>query len=477
MIQQIDNSLKNHFPDTIIENGAKGYKNAAKWDEITYFLLDLFNYKQNNISVGLNSLSNQTFQNIIFQQMFLFIEDTIPSLQIYQPKLFNDELLKKICLDIVIPSIIPNDEKLRIAKEISITQNAGKSDYQGMKCFFCGCGETKTATASLIGRGTEKFSNQLIGGKNLGDPNKAYVCSLCEFEALLRYMILGTIPQESILITPEFCISPNIYQEWRSEITRLINIQKSNVTILNNQTLAQIYQNIAQLGDISYHNLGAGYLISNTILGNEKKKKLIKCFSSKFQTIEAFNELFGSEYREFNSLVDDVFHGKMWDESFNQFLPKSEDVNFVYDSPNFIIILIQIPFGTKEPESQAFLRKLQIGILISILFNARVKFLDSLNPILPNILNKIIDLSFTPLSKDLLFKLVGTDQITLVNRMKLLQKICIYTTIESRFEKTESDFLLKYLKEPRGRILNKFFQKEEDRKQINSNLLALLSNL
>ncbi len=473
MNAELDSIIFTRYNPIMLQKGQRGSAGTANWENIVPFLIEIFQGKNKDLS----GLTDRTYIERISERMITTLNDCFKLVKKYQPKLIEDHVLDDLILDVITPKFIPLEGQIKKAQDLSSFYQESKTNFRTMTCFFCGNSDTEPAIAGLIGDGSEKFSNQLEGGKTLGSSNKAYVCRLCKMESILRYLSLGKIPKECILIAPEMNMGLELKKKWASEIKLFIQAQNSALSVLNDKTLAQTYELIAISGAPTMSSLDGKYLIDNAILGKEKLSRMKIAFEKDYDNkIDDFNVVFNKSYRNFEEVVIDIYHGNLWDDSFKNQIPPSTQMNFLYETPSYILILAQYPIGSNDPKSQAYLRKMQISLLLSIIFSGRVKLIDSLNPIFPNELENMIEIPKTPLSNQLLTRLIKTTIVSLHNRMELLQKICVLTTLEQNIgEKAESDFLLKYIKESRGRILNKLVQTME--KTPTPKLITLLNQL
>ncbi|MHA1756266.1 MAG: hypothetical protein ACTSVV_05810, partial [Promethearchaeota archaeon] len=141
-----------------------------------------------------------------------------------------------------------------------------------------------------------------------------------------------------------------------------------------------------------------------------------------------------------------------------------------------IIILLRFELkDTDEPESSGYIKKMFYGILLSIIFNARIKFINNLNPIMLNQqIRNIVDIPKTALYDSIAKCIIPDRKIMLHNRDSILLKISSLMALQNMIENSENDFLLNYMKYSRGFILNKLIQRKE---KINkSDLLRILEN-
>jgi hypothetical protein len=137
--------------------------------------------------VGNLGLSDKKREEIVKETVKIFREATakaVEEVEVELPSLKSP--LQSLLAEVSVPRIETSDWK-----EAYEEYGSGKKKGTPV-CPLCGSKTDKLGISSLIGDGTESFSNMLPGGTVVGGENKVKVCDLCEFEAKLRSLVMGS---------------------------------------------------------------------------------------------------------------------------------------------------------------------------------------------------------------------------------------------------------------------------------------------
>ncbi|MHA1249864.1 MAG: hypothetical protein ACTSRP_07730 [Candidatus Helarchaeota archaeon] len=470
--QKIIERLNYYFPRIDLTTIRQGYANTASKINKFEMLFKLWELEDNTLIIAKTPEEIQDFE----EKLIKFLEDIFDLVEQYKQPLITTNMLNDLLLDIEYTSIGNlKDNYQQLAIELRDAYLAGKSNKTSRSCFLCGLKYFQDAINERIGDGPRKFANRLIGGKRVGDGHQAGVCMLCECEATLRKVIMGSLAQELILITPELNMSWELRRIWAKEIDEFIKTQWRGISLLSDKNLYKVIRELAHAGNNIVKNLDARWIASNSIIAKEKRKKIIKLLKKEYDKIEEFNKSFRTNFQNFEVLVDAIYKGEWWDEDMSTFIEPASQIQYFYETPNYLIILSRYEFKDKdEPESAGYIKRLFFGILLSIIFNARIKFVKTLNPILNQQIRNIVEIPKTALFDSIVKCIMYDRKIMLHNRYSILKRVSSLMALQSMISNPENDFLLNYMKYSRGFILNKLLQREE---RINrTELLSILEN-
>jgi len=461
--------LQKYFPFLTLDILKSGYANSARFDKKLNLFLESWRDNKKNLLIK-NTVGNVTFVNNLSN----VLEDIYDFVKSNRPPLIDKKVVDFLLLDVNHPMITPKIETSNMFEKINMSFQLDKTDSDSFNCFFCHLPSIDVVKSDLVGDGSQKFSNQLVGGKIFGKEHKARFCCVCRLEAILRKILVGQKPAEIILLVPEINMGPELRERWKKEIQTFQTSRKRDISLVNSITLRKVIKMIATADSPTFLELDGSWVARNIIVGNEKRKKRVKILKENYDNIKNFNNAYNTKFKSFEEVVDAIFKLEWWEDDLETFFEPATQINYVYETPNYLLMLLRFEYKeNEEPTSSAYLRKLVLGILISLIFNCKVKFIKNLNPVLHHEFKGIVTISDTPIIHDLnkIFNPEGI--ITLHNRWKVLKHLTILMTLENEFEKPEKDFLLKYMKYSRGFILNKLRQQ----KKVSDEILDLLGKL
>ncbi len=469
--QHIEKLVQKYFPFINYDLITRGYANVAKKTDKINMLVDF--WKKSSEELWITSLGGiENFQKNVLS----LLDEIYDEVRENKPTLITMDMIDDLLMDVSYSSM--GDMK-HLYKDTAVALEeaylAGKQDKKNRACFFCGLKYYNDAIKEKIGEGPRKFSNKLIGGKRVTSGHQAGVCKLCESEATLRKIIMGTLPSEIILLTPELNMGIEMRHAWEKDIKVFINSRAQGISLLNEKTLSKVIKQIALADEGIIKDINAKWISENIIIGKEKRKKYLQDLKENYGDINEFNKMFETHFGSYKDLLNDVLMGDWWHENLIGVMEPAGQVEYLYQTPNYILIFLRFELKNKdEPNSSGYIKKLFYGILLSIIFNARIKFIESLNPILHYELENIVSTLKTALTDSINKCINPDDMIAFHNRFVILKRIASLMALEEMFSKPENDFLLKYMKYSRGFILNKIRIQET---RINmGDLLNILEN-
>ncbi|MHA1279496.1 MAG: hypothetical protein ACTSQI_18230 [Candidatus Helarchaeota archaeon] len=462
--------LQKYFPFVDFSLLDAGSASTAKKINKLQMLLAL--WKKNSDELLITSLEGrrQFEENLIH-----FLDELYEDIRNFKEPLISSDMVKDLLLDIshsALGSSISSYKQL--AQELENAYFQGKEKTENRSCFFCGLKYYNDAIKERIGEGPRKFSNKLIAGKRIGSRHQAGICSLCETEGTLRKIIMGALPAETILISPELNMSPEVRRYWAQEIRTFVEFRRGGVSLLNDKTLSKVIEEIALMHEDTIQDINAKWISENLIFSKKKINRIRKGIQEDYADINEFNNDFESEFKNFEELVVSILTHRWWHPDLEEIIPPASEIEYLYETPNYLFIFLKFKFKDKDaPESAGYLKRLFFGILLSILFNARVKFTFNLNPILHSELEGLVSVPETSLI-DIINRCINPhNEILFDNRFEVLKRLSSLIALQNKLGDTENDFLLKYMKYSRGFILNKLRTKQI---RISNDLVRLLNN-
>ncbi|MHA1265537.1 MAG: hypothetical protein ACTSRS_09910 [Candidatus Helarchaeota archaeon] len=462
--------LQKYFPFahfTLLDSGS-----ANTASKLNKFIMLINFWKKNSTELLITSLEGrEQFEN----RLNGYLDELYEDVKEYKENLIPVEMVEDLLLDIshsALGSLISSYKK--VSQELESAYLQGKERAENRSCFFCGLKYFNDAIKERIGEGPRKFSNKLIGGKRIGSRHQAGICSLCETEATLRKIIMGAVPAEIILVAPEINMSPEIRRYWANEIKTFMEFRRGSVSLLNDKTLSKAIEEIALMHEDTVQDINAKWISKNLIFSKTKINRIKKELQEDYDSIDEFNEYFDSNFNNFEELVKAILTQQWWHPDLEAIIPPASEIEYLYETPNYFFIFLKFELKDKDaPESAGYLKRLFFGILLSILFNARVKFITNLNPILFSEIAGLVSVPETSLI-DIIDKCINPDKIiTFTNRFEILKRLSSLIGLQNHLKNTENDFLLKYMKFSRGFILNKLRAKQV---KISNDLIKILNN-
>lgn len=252
-------------------------------------------------------------------------------------------------------------------------------------CPLCGSEADNLGVAALIGDGTESFSNMLPGGSTIGGENKVKICNLCEFEAKLRSLIMGSGSVDVFYIIPQCIIAPNLSDYFWTEAKK-----KLELGCMSGSEIPSIYDlySWAQIvidGGFK-ENISKSFIeiLQSTVENACKDKKIRKLVKTALEehyegSLENLKEFTGLNISTIEDVITLVFEG---DTDIIEALGIEESLKTrpkvgVALSNNYVVLLFSDRLRKRvqrkdEPETTYLLRKLFVALIISEMFSASV---------------------------------------------------------------------------------------------------------
>ncbi|MHA1758177.1 MAG: hypothetical protein ACTSVV_15490, partial [Promethearchaeota archaeon] len=330
--------LENYFPYIDLESIKNGYANTASKINKLNMLIKLWKLNEENLLITDNKYLRDFEDRIIN-----FLNDIYHIAEPYKEQLITNEMLYDLLFDIEYTEIGTFKENyIKIINELQNAYFEGKSNKENRACFICGLKYYQDAIKERIGEGPRKFANKLIGGKAIGSGHQAGICKLCECESTLRKILMGNLIQELILITPELNMSWELRRVWSNQIDEFLKTRWKGISILNEKNIQQIVKSLAIQGNELIKKIDAHWIASNIIVSKKKKNDIIETLKKIFQNdITKFNESFNTEFQNFETIVDEIYNNNWWHEDLANIIEPATQIQFFYETPNYIIILLR----------------------------------------------------------------------------------------------------------------------------------------
>jgi len=265
-----------------------------------------------------------------------------------------------------------------------IWENYKKGKHRGSPvCVLCGGSPYETATASLIGSGTESFSNFLMAGTSIGGENKIRLCLLCSYEARIRSLLLPNAA-EVIYVFPQVAGGEETWNRWQQSADALINDMESNGI----SPLTQ-WSQWAEKIESNRINEPVSTILAEITLSQQKRhiRNVERILKEEYSSVEEVPEIWGTpnvEVKRFIDLAEKVVREEIepnpeFKEVMRRKLGEMSRARIIYRCPNYLLILSSIPIrrgrGTQqESETASFLRKTFVGAILARLFLGAVVF-------------------------------------------------------------------------------------------------------
>ena len=400
------------------------------------------------------------------------------------PPLIEDEVFAGLISDIKhLPVDLASGEEVRkISESVATRYRKGKSSTERL-CNLCSLEGAVDAPAGLFGDGSEKFSNTLEGGANIGARKKAQVCRLCMLEGTLRAFFFGSPPYGTFLLFTDISLSPDGFTLWSNAINDTVRTEHVGLGIGRSWNMRKVYEHLSH---------------GNTL---DTSSELVRLMSATKQDVKGLAD-FLSDNREFpdevdyealvNGDINSTFEAiasaylkgliEIDKHLMNDYDPKYRSQRSSYFTANHAITFLKdAPREEKdEAPSTSALRIQLMALILSDIFHARVVFVEGYQPFTQFDIDGMIRIEM-PAPAENAFRSLGlSPRIRLHELPHTLKRLASVTRLAMTFVKgLGKDRLLRLSSMNRGAILrrveidskNKMTSKE---KQL---LLELLDNL
>ena len=385
------------------------------------------------------------------------------------------ENLSDLVKDIAYPYVhLETENPIQLAQKLEGEYSSPKRDAKEIQCFLCNNSASEVAIASLIGEGSEKFTNFLAAGKPIRGDYKAKICPLCVEEAKLRNIFFSRPPEEVFVLAPERMMSPEAHELWSREVNTLLFQISLGIDIMSSWTLGGILKGLIQ-GKIPPH-IEAKWLIKHLRISKKQLKALadgLNAFYDNPSEIPAKNldralKNFESFEEAAKAYLSEEIELGIEDKIKLQEIQRKFDkqIHLHYTTPGLLLIFRPYKLGERDETSVCrMIRQLFVSLLLSELFIAKVTILPNFSPInkvtsrgcseIPSIpLRHVIHAWFS----------IDRDYISILDRLDLLKRtssvLALYEFIrsDSRLKPTNNE-LVELATMIRGKLLRKITEK------------------
>jgi hypothetical protein len=250
-------------------------------------------------------------------------------------------------------------------------------------CPLCGNKSNKPGISSLVGDGTESFSNMLPGGTVIGGENKVRVCDLCEFEAKLRSLVMGS-GSETFYVIPQCVIAPNLIDHFWSEAKRKLELGRIKgaevPSIYDHYDWAQVVINgdFEELSSKSYSEI-LQKTVENACRDKRIRKAVEKALKDYYNgDIGEFRELTGLNVETIEDIIALALKGDrnvIESLGIEDAIYKKRKVGVALSNNYVVLMFSSAGLGGKQ-ETVNLLNKLFAALIISRIFSASVLITD-----------------------------------------------------------------------------------------------------
>ena len=328
---------------------------------------------------NLGGLSNRRRDEIIEETIKIFREATARAVEEVgvEPQSLKSPL-QSLLSDLSVPKIeISNWEEAY--KEYESGKNKGTP-----VCPLCGSKTSKLGISSLIGDGTESFSNMLPGGSVVGGENKVKVCDLCEFEAKLRSLIMGSGSAEIFYVIPQCTVAPNLSDYFWSEAKKKLDLGRMSGAGI--PSTYEQYNWARIITDGKFEELSSksfAEVLQNAIENACRDKRVRKAVETAIKehydgSIEEFRELAGLNVETIEDIIALALKGNthvIEALGIEGVIYKRQKMGVAL-SNNYVVLLFDGIGRRDAAETVRLLNKLFAALIISRIFSAAVLISD-----------------------------------------------------------------------------------------------------
>ncbi len=386
---------------------------------------------------------------------------------------FREPLLD-LCSDIAYPVIVDLFEE---ANEVYDKYFKSKARITPL-CSICGKPASLAAQSSKVGEGTQSFTNFLEAGVNIDKRNKAWICSVCDFEAELRSLCGASPDQYSV-----FYIIPMLTagREFNEALWRYVKKAIDVAYFFSDTDVRRLIDHTWWAGKIVEEGLNwlealipkvieNIFTIACEIRGGEESiiKKLTDYLRENYEgSLELAKIVFTNcrDAKSFKELAKCIYESGKLPEGF-QF--KEVFSRIASYAGNYLVVFIEKKLGYKEEsESVEYLRKIFVGLLLAKLFQSSVYIpeieMEALFHIAPRGYVKYIYKTTLKRTFDLLGiesqdKLGNWIPIHVID--DVLVKLAALIVIDEKMRRNNTNYgsnsLLELSSKPPGRILSRY---------------------
>ncbi|MGC8869947.1 MAG: HD domain-containing protein [Brevinematia bacterium] len=343
-------------------------------------------------------------------------------------------------------------------------------------CVFCGNKAEKELVASLVEKGgSETFINFLVGGSKIGSGNKAMVCKVCDLELKLRSLLAKGY--SVFFLFPQFSVSRNTFMIASEELVK----EKSPID------LGALSKEIARNGVSVIRPFKLKELVS---LKEEKALILRRIEEFIEENEDVKHYLIGDFSKEDLKKMDNrqiaeaLISGrlKIRNEELNKKLADELSLfRYSYPTGNYILFTVGIHKDKYDTDDTFLIRKIYLSLVLFLIFQS-VVYIQETNEIEVLIFDEIHGVVKYPSSLGIrdIERFFGWRNgwvpISL-SIEKSIEKLSSAFQVEEYFQKSQQGkkgLLLEVMREPAGKILNKYISNV---KKFSPELVRLLDKL
>ncbi len=278
-------------------------------------------------------------------------------------KLFADAI--EMLLDEVVIVSLQMGKAITIQPERLVSEYTEGKDRGVPVCVICGRKGAFDAPASLIGKGTESFLNQLPAGVRLGKGMKAKICPICKLEGSLRNLANIDPERNNIFyVFPFFTMAPEYFDIYWKALNRALS-SGDRLSLVNPQ-FKRKFLGLNGNG-IKVWEIARDPLKLHAVLGRSEEEVLkeIKEMLKREYTLEDISFEYGVEVEDWDQAAQLVLKYGFGE------LHTGSDYSLINFAGNYIIVSAPL-LGGREAEASKTLRKLNLALLLHLFYHAAV---------------------------------------------------------------------------------------------------------
>ncbi len=303
----------------------------------------------------------------------------------YAPRGISEIVSQQLISEVhYIPGELDLVEKLRDhSTSMYIRYSDGKQASKRI-CGLCGLPSFHEAPAGLFGDGSEKFSNFIPGGIEIGGTRKAQVCQLCMFEATLRGFYFPSAPFGTFFLLPDMSLSPSVLRLWSNAINNTIRSEQLGLGLGKVWNMLDVYKLIANGESLDTSSNLFKYIRPTT----NELKDLVSFLSNMRENpkdVDFENPDNLDIEHSFEEIARSHFQGLVRIDPYlmKEYVPRTVvQRSSLLTSSYAITFLRNAPKDDpKEASSTSALRTYLLALILSEIFHARVVFVEGYQPL------------------------------------------------------------------------------------------------
>lgn len=268
-----------------------------------------------------------------------------------------------------------------------LAYTAGKSGRGTPVCVVCGNKSSVVGTAKTHGKGVQSFHNLILGGSVISQSNKAMFCDVCNFEAVVRSLLVdGWASGDVLYIVPQVNVTPfmlGMIWEKMKDVLNIVGGEKFNwdrwARIVLEDKISEDSSRI-----IAYY----------FSLKPEKEKEMLarelaRILREKYgDDLEIACAKYNVEAESFETLAEQLIReGLVEGDTMRKAYSKC-NLRAILKPGNYVVVLVAAPIRAKrgrdyESETSALIRKIFFALVLARLFHSSVVIPEMNLSILP----------------------------------------------------------------------------------------------